>query len=138
MAGELDRLGSAELLRLELANWLLGAAAMQVLMAETTAADAGVGPVRITRAAGRLLSGASCDHDDHTKVVFAQLLARQLEHLLMVLTAESVKGRAVLPLLIQPSMLVASHLAALLQAGSASLSGTATRCPGRSARRLRG
>jgi hypothetical protein len=29
--------------------------------------------------------------------VFAQLLARQLEHLLMVLTAESVKGRAVLP-----------------------------------------
>jgi hypothetical protein len=49
--------------------------------------------------------------------VFAQLLARQLEHLLMVLIAESVKGRAVLPLLIQPSMLVASHLAALLQAG---------------------
>lgn len=35
----------------------------------------------------------------------------------MVLIAESVKGRAVLPLLIQPSMLVASHLAALLQAG---------------------
>jgi len=32
------RLGSAEPLRLELANWLLGAAAMQVLMAETTAA----------------------------------------------------------------------------------------------------
>ncbi len=49
--------------------------------------------------------------------MFAQLLARQLEHLLMVLIAESVKGRAVLPLLIQPSMLVASHLAALLQAG---------------------
>ena len=91
------RLGSAELLRLELANWLLGAAAMQVLMAETTAADAGVDPARITRAAGRLLPGVSCDRDDHTKVVFAQLLARQLEHLLMVLTAESVKGRAVLP-----------------------------------------
>ena len=54
-------------------------------------------PARITLAAGRLLSGASCDRDDHTKVVFAQLLARQLEHLLMVLTAESVKGRAVLP-----------------------------------------
>jgi hypothetical protein len=35
MARELERLGSAELLRLELANWLLGAAAMQVLMAET-------------------------------------------------------------------------------------------------------
>ena len=54
-------------------------------------------PARITLAAGRLLSGASCDRDDHTKVVFAQLLARQLEHLLIVLTAESVKGRAVLP-----------------------------------------
>ncbi len=91
------RLGSAELLRLELANWLLGAAAMQVLIAETTAADAGVDPARITLAAGRLLLGASCDRDDHTKVVFAQLLARQLEHLLMVLIAESVKGRAVLP-----------------------------------------
>jgi len=70
---------------------------MQVLMAETTAADAGVDQARITLAAGRLLPGASCDRDDHTKVVFAQLLARQLEHLLMVLTAESVKGRAVLP-----------------------------------------
>jgi hypothetical protein len=35
LASELDRLGNAELLRLELANWLLGAAAMQVLMAET-------------------------------------------------------------------------------------------------------
>ena len=66
-------------------------------MAETTAADAGVDPARITPAAGRLLSGASCDRDDHTKVVFAQLLARQLEHLLMVLTAEPVKGRTVLP-----------------------------------------
>jgi hypothetical protein len=63
--------------------------------------------------------------------VFAQLLARQLEHLVMVLTAESVKGRAVLPLLIQPSMLIASHLAALVQAGSGSLSGTVTGYPGR-------
>ncbi len=36
------RPGSAELLRLELASWLLSAAAVQVLMAETTAADAGV------------------------------------------------------------------------------------------------
>jgi len=33
LAGELERLGSVELLRLELANWLLGAASMQVLMA---------------------------------------------------------------------------------------------------------
>jgi hypothetical protein len=44
-----------------------GAAAMQVLMAETTAADAGVDQARITLAAGRLLPGASCDRDDHTK-----------------------------------------------------------------------
>jgi hypothetical protein len=50
LASELDRLGNAGLLRLELANWLLGAAAMQVLMAETTAAGAGVDPARITRA----------------------------------------------------------------------------------------
>ena len=97
MARELERLGSAELLRLEMANWLLGAAAMQVLMAETTAFGAGVDPARITLAAERLLSGANCDRDDHTKVVFVQLLARQLEHLLMVLTAESVKGRPSCP-----------------------------------------
>lgn len=33
LTGELRRLGSTELLRLEMANWLLGAASMQVLMA---------------------------------------------------------------------------------------------------------
>lgn len=33
LAGELERLGSTELLRLEMANWLLDAASMQVLMA---------------------------------------------------------------------------------------------------------
>ena len=59
----------------------------------------------------------------------AQLLARQLVHLPMVLTADPVKGRAVLPLLIQPSMLIASHLAALLQAGSGNLAGAATGYP---------
>jgi hypothetical protein len=58
---------------------------------------AGVDPARITRAARRLLPGASCDRDDHTKVVFAQLLARQLEHLPTVPTAESVKDRGVRP-----------------------------------------
>jgi len=47
----------------------------------------------------------------------------------MVLTAESVKGRAILPLLIQPSLLIPSHLAALLQAGSGNLSGTAAGYP---------
>ncbi len=60
---------------------------MQVLIAETTAADAGVDPARITLAAGRLLPGASCDRDDHTKVMFLH----------SVPAAESVKGRAVLP-----------------------------------------
>lgn len=88
----MERPGSAELLRLELANWLLGTATMQVLMAQTTAADADVDPVRITQAAG-LLSGASCDHDNHT-------------------------------------VLIASHLAALLKAGSTSVSGTAAGYPG--------
>jgi len=109
----------------------LGMELRELLMVETTAFGAGVDPARITLAAGRRLPGASCDRDDHRKVVFAQLLARQLEHLLMVLTAESVKGRAVLPLLIQPSMLIASHLAALLQAGSGNLAGTATGYPER-------
>jgi hypothetical protein len=89
----------------------------ELLTAETTAFCAGADPARITRAAGRLRPGASCDRDEHTKVVFAQLLASQLEHLPMVLTAESVKGRAVLPVLIQPPLLIASHLPRLLQTG---------------------
>ena len=45
----------------------------ELLTAETPASGAGVDPARITRAAGRLLPGASCDRDDHTKVMFAQL-----------------------------------------------------------------
>jgi hypothetical protein len=88
LAGELKRLGSTELLRLEMANWLLGAASMQVLMATGAADDAGVDPVAINRAAARMLSGADCEHDDELKTAFARLLARQLESLLMVLTAE--------------------------------------------------
>jgi hypothetical protein len=124
LARETEPLGTTELPRLELANWLLGIAATQVLMAETIAADAGRRPSEYHPGCGRLLSSPSCDRDDYTQNLFAQLLARQLEHLLMMLTAESVNGRAVLPLLIQPSMLIASHLAALLQAGSGNLSGT--------------
>ena len=40
-------------------------------------------------------SGADCEHDDELKTAFARLLARQLESLLMVLTAEQLasKGR---------------------------------------------
>ena len=127
LSGELERLGSVELLRLEMAHWLLGASAMQVLMAEGAAIDAGVDPARITLAAERLLSGANCDGDDHMKVVFAQLLAKQLEHLLMVLATDSVKGRAQMPLLIHPCMLITNHLAALLQAGSDNLVGDPAR-----------
>jgi hypothetical protein len=70
-----------------------------------------------------MLSGANCD-DDHTKVVFAQLLAKQLQHLLMVLVTDSLKGRAEMPLLIQPAMLVTNHLADLLRIGSDNLAGT--------------
>lgn len=143
LAGELERLGSTELLRLEMANWLLGAASMQVLMATGAADDAGVDPVAINRASARMLSGADCEHDDELKTAFARLLARQLESLLMVLTAEQLasKGHSELPLLIQPSMAVAGYLLALLEAGSANQSGTAGDYPGqvrRAAEGLRG
>jgi hypothetical protein len=37
-------------------------------MAETTAFGVGVDPARITLAAGRLLSGASCDRDEQVTV----------------------------------------------------------------------
>lgn len=124
LAGGRKRLGSTELLRLETTHWLAGAAAMQVLVAESAAIDAGVEPVRITRAAERLLSGAGCEGEDLAKVAFAQFLAKQLEALLMVLVAEAVKGRADMPLVIQPAMLVAGHLAALLQAGTEASGGT--------------
>ena len=62
--------------------------------------------------------GADCEHDDELKTAFARLLARQLESLLMVLTAEQLasKGHSELPLLIQPSMAVAGYLLALLEA----------------------
>jgi hypothetical protein len=87
-------------------------------------------------------SGADCEHDDELKTAFARL-ARQLESLLMVLTAEQLasKGHSELPLLIQPSMAVAGYLLALLEAGSASQSGTAVDYPGqvrRAAEGLRG
>jgi hypothetical protein len=95
----------------EMANWLLGAASMQVLMATGAADDAGTDPVAINRAAARMLSGADCEHDDELKTAFARLLARQLESLLMVPTAEQLasKGHSELPLLIQPSMAVAGY-----------------------------
>jgi hypothetical protein len=118
LAGELQRLGSTELLRLEMAHWLLGAAGMQVLMAKTAAVDAGTEPVRINRAAGRMLSGAGCEGDDLAKAAFAQVLAKQLEALLMVLVADAAAGRADMPLVIQPALLTAGHLATLLQAAT--------------------
>ena len=40
----------------------------ELLMAETTAFGVGVDPARITLAAGRLLSGASCDRDEQVTV----------------------------------------------------------------------
>ena len=93
LAGELKRLGSTELMRLEMANWLLGAASMQVLMATGAADDAGADPFAINRAAARMLSVADCEHDDELKTAFARLLARQLESLLMVLTAEQLNSK---------------------------------------------
>ncbi|MFI7639727.1 hypothetical protein [Nonomuraea sp. NPDC049400] len=59
--------------------------------------------------------------DDHAEVVFAQLLAEQLEHLLMVLVAGCLKGRAEMPLLIQPATPATNHLTDLLRAGSDNL-----------------
>lgn len=85
-------------------------------------------------------SGADCEHDDELKTAFARLLARQLESLLMVLTAEQLasKGHSELPLLIQPSMAVAGYLLALLEARSASQSGTAVDYPGQVRRAAEG
>jgi hypothetical protein len=40
-----------------------------------------------------MLSGAGCEHDDELKTAFALLLARQLEPLLVVLTAESLASK---------------------------------------------
>ncbi len=40
----------------------------ELVMAETTAFGVGVDPARITLAAGRLLSGASCDRDEQVTV----------------------------------------------------------------------
>ncbi|WP_329248855.1 hypothetical protein OG417_02075 [Actinoallomurus sp. NBC_01490] len=80
--------------------------------------------MHITRTAERLLSGAGCEAEDLAKVALALIVAKQLEALLMVLVADAVKGRADMPLVIQPAMLVASHLAALLRAGTEIAGGT--------------
>jgi len=79
----------------------------------------------ITLASQRMLSGANCD-DDHTKVMCAALLAKQLEHLLMVLVTDSLKGQAQMPVLIHPALPVAGHLAALLRADADNLADTHT------------
>ena len=46
----------------------LGMELRELLMAETTAFGVGADPARITLAAGRLLSGASCDRDEQVTV----------------------------------------------------------------------
>jgi hypothetical protein len=58
--------------------------------------------------------------------MFAALLAKQLEHLLMVLVTDSLKGQAQMPMLIHPALPVAGHLAALLRAGADNLDDTHT------------
>ncbi|MGH3421094.1 MAG: hypothetical protein ACRDOD_16095 [Streptosporangiaceae bacterium] len=91
-------------------------------------------------ASGRRRSGADCEPGEELSTAFARLLARQLESLLMVLTAEQLasKGHSELPQLIQPSMAVAGFLLALLEAGSASQSGTADDYPGQVRRAAEG
>jgi hypothetical protein len=109
-ARETERAGGVELHRLEMAHALAGAAEMQVLMAAGAAADAGADPAKITRASNMAYQGANCD-DDETTVV---LLASQL----MVMVADSHAGRAEVPLVIYPGMLVAAGLEKLLEAAT--------------------
>ncbi len=58
--------------------------------------------------------------------MFAALLAKQLDHLLMVLVTDSLKGHAQMSMLIHPALPVAGHLAALLRAGADNLADTHT------------
>ncbi len=117
-AAEIGQAGGEELHRLQMAHALAGAAEMQVLMAAGAAADAGADPAKITRASAFAYTGANCDSDDDTKFMLVRVQAQRLASQLMVTAADSRAGRAGLPLMVYPAMLVATALQNLLDATS--------------------
>jgi hypothetical protein len=62
--------------------------------------------------------GANCDVDDETKVVLLRALASRLASQLMVMVADSHAGRAEVPLVVYPGMLIAGGLEKLMEAAT--------------------
>jgi len=116
LAAEADRAGGAELFRLEMAHALAGAADMQILMAAGAAADAGAEPARIMRATDFAYTGANCEKEDDAKFTLVRVQAQRLSTQLMVMAADSRAGRAELPLMVYPAMLIAGALEKMLNA----------------------
>ncbi len=116
LAAETDRAGGTELFRLEMAHALAGAADMQILMAAGAAADAGAEPARIMHAADFACTGPNCEKDDDAKVTLVRVQAQRLSTQLMVMAADSRAGRAELPLMVYPAMLIAGALEKMLNA----------------------
>ena len=116
LAAETDRAGGAELFRLEMAHALAGAADMQILMAAGAAADAGAEPARIMRATDFAYTGANCEKEDDARFTLVRVQAQRLSTQLMVMAADSRAGRAELPLMVYPAMLIAGALEKMLNA----------------------
>jgi hypothetical protein len=114
LAAETGRAGGAELFRLEMAHALAGAADMQILMAAGAAADAGAEPARIMRATDFAYTGANCEKEDDAKFTLVRVQAQRLSTQLMVMAADFRAGRAELPLMVYPAMLVAGALEKML------------------------
>jgi hypothetical protein len=116
LAAETSRAGGTELFRLEMAHALAGAADMHILMAAGAAADAGADPARIMRATDFAYTGANCEKEDDAKFTLVRVQAKRLVIQLMVMAADFRSGRAELPLMIYPAMLIAGALEKSLDA----------------------
>lgn len=99
-----------------MAHALAGAADMQILMAAGAAADAGADPARIMRATDFAYTGANCEKEDGAKFTLVRVQAKRLATQLTVTAADSRAGRAELPLMIYPAMLIAGVLEKMLDA----------------------
>jgi hypothetical protein len=78
----------------------------------------GVDPTAITRASSVSYSGANCEDDGRAKVALIRLQATRLVSQLMLMAADSRTGRAEIPPIVSPAMLIASSLEKLLEAAS--------------------
>lgn len=108
--------GARELLRVEMLEGLSGGVEMQLMLAATSALEAGADPALINRASLDWFTGAGC-LDAGTQVALLRASVSHLSNLLMVLTAEGRRGTtAEVPLIVMHALTVADALKNMLEA----------------------